>query len=97
ATIAARDTAKEISDTAKDMKERGVVKDTASVIEETTSVARDTVQVLKDTVASQKAQKLNLPPAPTYHPSDSAEQIASNDIPLQQPKKKTARKAIKKR
>jgi hypothetical protein len=63
-------------------------------------VARDTVQVLKDTVASQKAQKLNLPPPPPppmYHPSERAEQIASNDIPLQQPKKKTARKAVKKR
>lgn len=49
ATIAARDTTREISETARELKERGVIKDTATAVEETTVAAREIGETAKHT------------------------------------------------
>ena len=51
ATIAARDTAKEISETARDMRERGVIRDTINAAEEVNVAARETAQTVRETVS----------------------------------------------
>jgi len=48
ATVAARDTAREIRDTARDLKEDGIVRGTASAIQQTTVAARVTVHTVRD-------------------------------------------------
>jgi hypothetical protein len=48
ATIAARDTAREIRDTARDLKEDGIVRGTASALQQTTVEARVTVHTVID-------------------------------------------------
>ena len=51
ASIAARDTAKEISDTASDMRERGIIRETIDAVEETNIAARETAQTVRETVS----------------------------------------------
>jgi hypothetical protein len=51
ATIAARDTAKEISETARDMRERGIIRETIDAAEETNVAARDSAQTVRETVS----------------------------------------------
>lgn len=48
ASVAARDTAREIRDTAMDLKEDGIISDTAGAIQETTVAARVTVHTVRD-------------------------------------------------
>ena len=48
ATIAARDTAREIRDTARDLKEDGIVRGTASALQQTTVEERVTVHTVID-------------------------------------------------
>ena len=48
ATVAARDTAREIRDTARDLKEDGLVRGTASALQQTTVAARVTVHTVRD-------------------------------------------------
>jgi hypothetical protein len=52
ATIAARDTAREIRDTAMDLKEDGIIRGTSGAIQETTVAARVTVHTVRDIATS---------------------------------------------
>ncbi|HYT02904.1 MAG TPA: hypothetical protein VEL70_08325 [Candidatus Acidoferrum sp.] len=52
ATVAARDTAREIRDTAMDLKEDGIISGTAGAIQETTVAARVTVHTVRDIATS---------------------------------------------
>lgn len=48
ATVAARDTAREIRDIAEDLKEDGIIGGTASALQETTVAAGATVHTVRD-------------------------------------------------
>ena len=50
ATLAARDSAKEINGVATDLKQRGVIRDTITAGEEIGATARETAQTVKDSV-----------------------------------------------
>ncbi len=52
ATVAARDTAREIRDTAMDLKEDGIIRGTSGAIQETTVAARVTVHTVRDIATS---------------------------------------------
>jgi len=52
ATVAARDTAREIRDTAMDLKEDSIISGTAGAIQETTKAARVTVHTVRDIASS---------------------------------------------
>ena len=49
ATIAARDTTREIGETAKDLKDRGVIKGTATAVQETAAAAHEIGDTVRDT------------------------------------------------
>src|SRR5437667_10578060 len=55
ATVAARNTAREIRDTTRDLKEDGIIGGTASAIQETTAAARMTVHKVRD-IATETAE-----------------------------------------
>jgi hypothetical protein len=50
ATLAARDSAKEINGVASDLKQRGVIRDTIDAGEEIKTTAKETAQTVRDSV-----------------------------------------------